>query len=292
MSHHVVNNNAQIQGGVPFTVLHQDLHSSPPYTVLFARNGWTEQLLERFGPQLGIPPDQVHLTVVRDRCFHAHVFQNDQGIKISAALLPFDALTANPSSRNTLLSLPNLYMIQFCSPINPQPFFNNVDQYMVDIVSLLRSFSTLRHVVLPLDLAGQTTSVLASLRRHPWLTTLDLRLPEGYVANSDDIFLFRLLVAAELSRFDQIQTLVIQSEFVSDWVVITHLASLEGLEELRIISQDNQGVDGFVTSFLNLTNGPLVNGFTRLETLDVDLNNTSAWAADRLRVIFPNVNIL
>jgi hypothetical protein len=314
MSHlyHVVSNNIQIQGEVPFTgadrlsfrgyiiidaflffgtVLHRNPVASPPITFVLARRGWTEPLLASFGAQLGIPPDQLHLIIVRDGFSQVHILQNDQGIKVSSALLPFDALTANPSSRTTLLSLSNLYMIVFNSAHNPRRLFHNADQYMTDMVLLLNSFNTLRHVVLPLDLSGRTTSILVALRGHPQLSILDLRLPESYAPTSDDIRRFRLLLAVELFGFQQIQTLVIQTQLV-DWMVIANLASLEGLEDLHITSQDNEGGDGFVDALLNLGNEPFIDGFTRLRTINVDVNNTSSWAVAILQHIFPDVQIL
>ena len=265
--------------------------SSPPNTVILARRGWTEPLLESFGARLGIPPDQLHLIIVRDGFSQVHVLQNNQGIKVSSALLPFDALTANASSRNTLLSLSNFFMIVFNSPLNQRLLSHNADQYMTDMVLLLNSFNTLRHVVLPLDLSGKTTSILVALRGHPQLSILDIRFPESYVPTSDDIRRFRLLLAVELFGFEQIQTLVIQSQLV-DWMVIANFASLEGLETLHIMSQDNEGGDDFVNALLNLGNEPFPNGFSRLKTINVNVNNTSSWAITMLQHIFPDVQIL
>ena len=272
-------------------VLHRNWVSSPPNTFILARRGWTEPLLESFSAQLGIPPYQLHLIIVRDRFSQVHILQNDQGIKVSSALLPFDALTANPSSRATLLSLSNFYMIVFNSPLNPHCLIHNADQYMTDMVLLLNSFNTLRHVVLPLDLSGRTTSILVALRGHPQLSILDLRLPESYLPTSDDIRRFRLLLAVELFGFEQIQTLVIQTQLV-DWMVIANIASLEGLENLHITSQGNEGGDGFVDALLNLGNEPFIGGFNRLRTINVDVNNTSSWAVAMLQHIFPSVQIL
>jgi hypothetical protein len=142
-----------------------------------------------------------------------------------------------------------------------------------------------------LDLSGRTTSILVALRGHPQLSILDLRLPESFVSTSDDIRRFRLLLAVELFGFDQIQTLVIQAQLV-DWMVIANFASLEGLENLHIISQDNEGGDGFVNAVLNLGNEPFTNGFNRLRTINVDVNNTSSWAVAMIQHILPDVEIL
>ena len=162
---------------------------------------------------------------------------------------------------------------------------------MTDMVLLLNSFNTLRHVVLPLDLSGRTTSILVALRGHPQLSILDLRLPESYLPTSDDIRRFRLLLAVELFGFEQIQTLVIQTQLV-DWMVIANIASLEGLENLHITSQGNEGGDGFVDALLNLGKEPFIGGFNRLRTINVDVNNTSSWALAMLQHIFPSVQIL
>ena len=162
---------------------------------------------------------------------------------------------------------------------------------MTDMVLLLNSFNTLRHVVLPLDLSGRTTSILVALRGHPQLSILDLRLPESYLPTSDDIRRFRLLLAVELFGFEQIQTLVIQTQLV-DWMVIANIASLEGLENLHITSQGNEGGDGFVDALLNLGKEPFIGGFNRLRTINVNVNNTSSWAVAMLQHIFPSVQIL
>jgi len=180
-------------------------------------------------------------------------------------------------------------MIVFNPPLHPRRFLPNADQYMTDIVVLLNSVNTLRHAVLPLDLSGRTTSVLVALRGHLQLSILDLRLPESYHPTPEDIDRFRLLLAVELFGFHQIQKLVIQTKLL-DWMVIANLASLEGLEHLHITSQN--GGDGFVNALLNLGNVPFINGFNRLTTIEVDINNTSLWAVEMLQHIFPNVQIL
>jgi len=306
--------NIQIQGEVPFTGAHR-LPISPGYvtidayfsltqscieisflcppTVSFLRNvvGQNNSWRDSVYNSGYLPTNRVHLSVVRDGFSQVHILQNDQGIKYSSALLPFDALTANPSSKETILSLSNFFMIVFNPPLNPRRFFPNADQYMTDIVLLLNSFNTLRHVVLPLDLSSRTTSILVTLRGHPNLSILDLRLPESYPPTSEDIDRFRLLLAVELFGFDQIQKLVIQTKLL-DWMVIANLASLEGLEDLHITSQSNEGGDGFVNALLNLGNAPFINGFSRLRTIDVDIDNTSSWAVGMLQHVFPNVQIL
>jgi hypothetical protein len=182
-------------------------------------------------------------------------------------------------------------MIVFNSAHNPRRLFHNADQYMTDMVLLLNSFNTLRHVVLPLDLSGKDNFHSCGFEGTSTAVYSGPSPSRSYAPTSDDIRRFRLLLAVELFGFQQIQTLVIQTQLV-DWMVIANLASLEGLEDLHITSQDNEGGDGFVDALLNLGNEPFIDGFTRLRTINVDVNNTSSWAVAILQHIFPDVQIL
>jgi hypothetical protein len=100
-----------------------------------------------------------------------------------------------------------------------------------------------------------------------------------------------MFLSIEIYGFDQIQKLVIPSQLV-DWGVIANVSSLQGLEELHIVPQGNDGGDSFAHDLLELQNPPFTNGFFGLRTIVVDAENTSLWALNKISEVFPDVQIL